>query len=62
MYHYFLIHSSVNGHLGSLHFEAIINCAAMNIGILVSFSVLVSLGYLPRSGIAGSYGVFIPSF
>ena len=28
----------------------------------MSFSVFVSSGYLPRSGIAGSYGGFIPSF
>ena len=28
----------------------------------MSFSVLASSGYMPRSGIAGSYGVFIPSF
>ena len=28
----------------------------------MSFSVLVSLGYMPRSGIAGSHGGFIPSF
>ena len=34
----------------------------MNNGIHVSFSVLVSSGYMPRSGIAGSYGGFIPSF
>ena len=34
----------------------------MNNGILVSFSILVSSGYAPRSGIAGSYGGFIPSF
>ena len=27
-----------------------------------SFSVLVSSGYMPGSGIAGSYGGFIPSF
>ena len=27
----------------------------------MSFSVLVSSGYMPRSGIAGSYGGFIPS-
>ena len=62
MYHSFFIHSFVSGHLGCLHVETIINCAAMNIGILVSFSVLVSSGYLPRSGIAGSYGDLIPSF
>ena len=34
----------------------------MNDGIHVSFSVLVSSGYMPRSGTAGSYGSFIPSF
>ena len=28
----------------------------------VSFSILVSSGYKPRSGMAGSYGGFIPSF
>ena len=26
------------------------------------FSSLVSLGYMPRSGIFGSYGTFIPGF
>ena len=34
----------------------------MNNGIHVSFSILVSAGYMPRSGIAGSYGSFTPSF
>ena len=34
----------------------------MNNGIHVSFSILVSSRYMPRSGIAGSYGDFIPSF
>src|SRR5574342_91566 len=28
----------------------------------MSFSILVSSGYMPRSGIVGSYGGFIPSF
>ena len=28
----------------------------------MSFSILVSSGYMPRSGIAGSYGGLIPSF
>ena len=28
----------------------------------MSFSVLVSSGYMPSSGISGSYGGFIPSF
>ena len=34
----------------------------MNNGIHVSFSVLVSSGYMHRNGIAGSYDGFIPSF
>ena len=62
MYHNFSIHSPVNGHLGCFHVLAIVNSAAMNIGIHVSFSILVFSGYMPRSGIAGSYGGFIPSF
>ena len=53
MYHSFFIHSPVNGHLGCFHVLAIVNTAAMNIGIHVSFSILVSLGYMPSSGIAG---------
>ena len=62
MYHNFSIHSSVDGHLGCFHVLAIICSAAINIGIHMSFSILVSSGYMPRSGIAGSYGDFIPSF
>ena len=60
--HNFFIHSSVDGHLGSFHVLAIINSAAMNNGIHGSFSTLVSSGYMPRSGIAGSHGGFILSF
>ena len=30
-------------------------------GYSVSFSILVSSGYIPRNGIAGSYGDFIPN-
>ena len=62
MYHSFFIHSSVDGHPGCFHIFAIVNSVAVNNGIHVSFSTLVSSGYMPRSGIAGSYGVFIPSF
>ena len=62
MYHNFFIHSSVDGHLGCFHVLAIANNAAMNNGIHVSLSILVSSGYTPRSGIAGLYGGFIPSF
>ena len=62
MYHDLFIHSSVSGHLGCFHVLAVVNSVAMNNGIHVSFSVWVSSGYMPRSGTAGSYGGFIPSF
>ena len=54
MYHSFFIHSSVNGHLGFFHVLAIVNCAVMNLGVQVSFSIMVSSGYVPSSGIAWS--------
>ena len=62
MYHNFFIHSFVYGHLGCFHVLALINSAAMNIEVHVYFSILVSPGYMSRSGIARSYGGFIPRF
>ena len=62
MYHNFFFHSSVDGHLGCFHVLTILSSATMNNAIHVSFSVLVSSGYMPRSGIAGAYGGYIPSF
>ena len=62
MYHDLFIHSSVDGHLGCFHVLAIVNSVAMNNGIHVSLSILVSSGYMPRSGTAGSYGDFITRF
>ena len=62
MYHSFLIHSFADEHLGCFHALAIINSAAMNIGVHVSLSDLVSSVCIPRSGIVGSYGSSISSF
>ena len=62
MYHSFLVHSSADGHLGCFHVLAIINSAAMNTGVHVSLSDLVSLVCMPRNGIAGSCGSSISSF
>ena len=47
MDHYFLIQSSVEGHLGSFHAYAIVDIAAMNIGVhmaLLFTTTPVSLG------------------
>ena len=62
IYHNFFIHSSVDEYLGHFHVLAIVNSAAVNHEVHVSFPAMVSSGYMPRSGIAGSYGSFIPSF
>ena len=64
MYHWFLIHSFTDGYLGCLQHLAIVNCAAMNIGVHRFFWIGVSgfLGYNPSSGIAGSKGSSIFSF
>ena len=62
MYHSFFTYSSANGYLGCFHVLATVNSVSVNIGVRVSFSILVSSGYIPRSGTTGSYGGFIPSF
>ena len=62
MYDNFFIHSSVDGHLGCFHVLGIVKSAAVDNGIHAFFSVLVSSGYMPKSGTAGSYGSFISSF
>ena len=58
----FFIQSSVDGHLGCFHDLAIVNSAAVNIGVHLSFQVRVFSGYIPRSGVAGSCGNSIFSF
>ena len=52
----------VDGYLGCFHVLVTVNSAAMNIVVHVSFSVMVSSGYMPSSGIVGSCGGFISSF
>ena len=51
MCHNFFIHSSVSGHLGCFDVLAIVDSTAMNNGMQVSFSILVSLGYETNLGV-----------
>ena len=53
MYHIFFIHSSVSGYLGCVHVVAIVNIAAMNIRVHISFRIVVFSGKMSSSGIAG---------
>ena len=62
MYHIFFIHSSVDGHLGHFHVLAIVNSAAVNSEVHVSFRIRVFSRYVTRSGIAGSNGISTFSF
>ena len=59
----FLSQSSVDGYLGCFHVLAVVKSAAVNIGVHGSFRIksFVQI-YMPRSGIAGSYGSSIFSF
>ena len=56
MYHNFFIHLSVDGLLGCFYVLAIVNSAAVNTGVHVSFSIMVFSGYMPSSGVVGLLG------
>ena len=62
MYHMFFIHFSVDEYLGCFHILAVVNSATVNTGVHVTFQVVVFSGYMPMSGITGSYGSSIFSF
>ena len=48
--------------LGCMYPFEFVNSASVNIGVHVSFRIMVLSGYMPSSGIAGSYGSSIFSF
>ena len=52
MYHIF-IHSSVNRHLVCSHVLAIVNSAAMNTGVHISFQIMFFLDICPGVGLQG---------
>ena len=60
MYHIFFIHSSVDGCLGSFHVLAIVNSAAMNIGVLVLKSLLFYLFILFFGHAVRHVGILVP--
>ena len=47
---------SADGHLCCFYVMVVVNSAVMNSGVYVSLWSVVCSGYIPRSGIIGSYG------
>ena len=62
MYHIFLFHSFVDGHLCYFHVLAIVNVVAMHLGVHISFWIIVLSVQMPRIAIAESYSNSILTF
>ena len=58
----FFIRSPAGGRLGGFLGSAVVNNAAVNIMVHVSCQIMVFSEYMPRTGIAGSYGSSILVF
>ena len=56
MYHSFFIKSSVDECLGCFQVLELVNSAEMNLGVHVSYQIMIFSRHVPRSGIAGSQG------
>ena len=55
--HHTFIRSFVGGYLGCFHVLAIVDSAAVNTGVHVSFWILFFSRHMPSKGIAGSQSV-----
>ena len=53
----FLSRSSAEGHRGCFHVLAVVNSAAMKVGVHASFSILVSHGTCSIGGLLGRMAV-----
>ena len=60
----FYVHSSIHGHFGWFHILAIVNNAAMNIEVHISFQISVFIFFkkIPRNGIAELYDSSVFNF
>ena len=62
MYHIFFSLPSVDGHLSCFSVSTILSSASVNIGVRVSFQIIVFSRYMLRHASVGSYGSSVFSF